>query len=293
MDLEMTSDADVEALAAALSFVDEALDGHHAGLWATADELPPPSVWLQPAAARSAPLADAASEMNDGLDSLDGLLELGDDFDAPDSLLLDWMTAQHASEPMDSVGGGECSHDAIKSDSPSPSSATSVAANDGNVPPHGAASARKQRASGKTQRRSAQYNPNRARDEQRRELRRLRTDASELEEQLSVLRSHRCRLQRSHADSDRGGCLTGTMRSGVVESIAASVWKAIAERQLEKRMAAVHESHQLRAAVQENQATITRMAKLLRSHNAEKVSGPLAGLASCQCGRRRWVLLPC
>jgi hypothetical protein len=284
MDLGVESDGDVEALAAVLSFVDEALNGHHAGLRTATDNLSPSSAWLQPTAACSESPADVVSELDDALVPLDSLLELDGDFDASASLMLEWDIAQHVGDFTDSVDGGDCGHDAVKMDGQSSSSVTSVAVNDGDVQPHRAKPARKQRASSKIQRRNNVYNPNRARDEQRRELRRLRTDASELEEQLSVLRSHRCHLQRSHGASDRGGSPTGTTRSGVAESIATSVWKAIAERQLEKRMAVVHESNQLRSAVQENQATIMRMAKLLRSHNAEKVSAQLTDLVRCRCG---------
>jgi hypothetical protein len=113
-----------------------------------------------------------------------------------------------------------------------------------------------------TKKRTLNYNPNRAREERRKEVIALRHEATMLESQLATL--------QNVADHQRTHCLTKHAQTAST-SIAHTVWKTMAERQLEKRLEVSRENGDLKAAVRANHSTIHRMAKLLRSVTAERV----------------------
>lgn len=111
------------------------------------------------------------------------------------------------------------------------------------------------------------YNPNRARDERRRQLSELRVEAAELESKLSVLKK---------MGMLRGvKVIRGEGVGGVIErtnSIEQIVWRGVAQDQLRKRLASSLEHDELRAAVKVNQRAIKRMKELLHSQSFPRVS---------------------
>lgn len=102
--------------------------------------------------------------------------------------------------------------------------------------------------------------PNKARAEQRKELMALRTESAELEATLASLKNVRSRVKFARPGRVRGS-----------DPIAATVWKTIAQHQMQSRRASDQEHTELQAAVQANKNAIRRMTKLLRSYNLEKV----------------------
>lgn len=117
------------------------------------------------------------------------------------------------------------------------------------------------------QKRPTNYKPNKARDEQRKELKELRARSMELEQHLSMLKK-----LRPFPNAREGDKLTTWNRRVVTAPVAASVWKSIAKRQFDKLTATVHENKELKAQVGAGQSMIQRVEKLLRSHNLEKVT---------------------
>lgn len=128
-----------------------------------------------------------------------------------------------------------------------------------------AASASRTRAPSKpaAKKRALNYNPNRAREERRKEVIALRLEAAALESQLATLQN-----VAGHHQRTRG--LAKHPRT-ISTSIAHTVWKTMAERQLGKRLEVSRENGDLKAAVRANHSTIRRMAKLVRSVTAERV----------------------
>lgn len=251
----MELDTDVDALAAALSFVDSA-----AGHFST----------------------DLASSLHSFAPSGTVFAPLGGDFPGATSDF-EALWQAHASDPPSSLPSpGLATHsgaadrsptllqvtesqetEGTDSDGQSLRSSGSVAdASPGRVPSK-PSPARRLQATGGAKKRALNYNPNRAREERRKELLALREEAATLESQLSTLQNVVARQNTS------GTCKQA--RTPMGNSIAQSVWKGMAERQLEKRLEATRENCDLKSAVRTNRTTIHRMAKLLRSHNAERV----------------------
>jgi len=245
--INMELEADAEMLAAALSFVDEAL-------------------------------AIAADGSEGVLDTLPPLVALGS-LVAPSNVDGEWSpsggggTLAALGEAASSGGDGDLSarQAALDAECSSmlPSSGASESVDDDPRDSVKAKPVEKKR----TRKRPADYNPNRAREEQRKEVRALRSEVGSLEEQLAVLDEARPR----HC----GAVASGLHHVDESDSIASNVWKALAERQLQKRVASTSENVRLKAALQANQAMIARVSRIIRSHNAEKVGALTCANARC------------
>lgn len=256
---------DSAALAAALSFLD-GIDPHvaagersHAVLGpapASQPMLEMPALW---ASASTPSLALSTDEPYPTLD-------------APD-LGVHWLEPF----PIDTVGGAgggpglsasSCGDEETDSDcrssrsqsSSSPPQILSVATLKG-----------KGRQAKQTRRRPLGYNPNRAREERRREVHALRATTAELESQLAAIRG--VRGEQGNLSNFSPGRLNNY--GGSSGGIAESVWKAVATHQFAKRLASTRENQHLRTAVRRNVKTIERLDKLLRSQTEDRVSATL------------------
>lgn len=118
-----------------------------------------------------------------------------------------------------------------------------------------------------TTKRPYNYNSNRARDEQRRELRALRAEAAGLESKLATLR----KLGALRGVDVEGGEAGKNGKNGAQDPLAEVVWKNIAQHQFRKRLASSLKHDELEAAVRANQSAIQRMKDLLRSQSLQKV----------------------
>jgi len=266
----MDSDADGEDLAAALALVDDAFPPSAVGVGVSLlPRTPPhfPASDLSTEIARFSPLTGSPSTETSGdfasEDSSHTALQ-----DQSDWSWGGWLTPPSSSWATSSDGGSQAEGPAQngRMESPTTDSSTSVSATSKLTE-----NPKRTKAS-KPPKRSLGYNPNRAREELRKEVLGLRTEAAELEEQVAILRRFRpCRDAVAQDRSSRAVALPAFS----ADIVASNVWKAMAQRQLQKRMASAHENSKLRSAVEANERMVSRMSKMLRSHNAEKV---------CACG---------
>lgn len=126
------------------------------------------------------------------------------------------------------------------------------------------------RTQAKSGKKTLNYNPNRARDEQRRELRTLRAETAELETQLEALQVAR----RWRTSEKKRGVRVGVkhLRTELaMNSLAESAWKALAQRQFDLRMRSTGENERLKSRVHMCGKTISRLQRLLLSHPSNEV----------------------
>lgn len=107
--------------------------------------------------------------------------------------------------------------------------------------------------------RPANYNSNRARSEQRRELPELRDQVQELEQTLAAL--HSARIDFSESSSKKCKSSDGSA-SGGAGSKQEQVWKELAARQLEQRTTSETERRRLHRGVDIQQKVISRLQQL-------------------------------
>ncbi|GMF65192.1 unnamed protein product [Phytophthora lilii] len=105
--------------------------------------------------------------------------------------------------------------------------------------------------------RELKSNPNRARDERRRELRALRAEAAELQTKLETLREVRRDIAQRNLPPSR------TAR-GPCWELARRIWLGTAQRQFNQRMAAVQENKRLTDLVKANDDIISKLQSTLR-----------------------------
>ncbi|OWZ07969.1 M96 mating-specific protein [Phytophthora megakarya] len=110
----------------------------------------------------------------------------------------------------------------------------------------------------KRRKRPPTYNSNFAREQQRKELRSLRTEAKDLESQLAVIQQVRQGLGgQNNSISDR------TERSPLAD-IARGVWMTLAQQQFAQRITATKENERLKSLVARNFDVISKLQELLQ-----------------------------
>lgn len=231
----MELEGDADALVAALSFVGDVFDFAVAELSGAVDASSSPLTVQGSVAVSSDPPPPGFSSELDGVwppesdHSGNGGFDLGlagfDDQAGWTLTRSDGAAAVSTSSGSDGdLNADEAISDALSSSTRLPI----VEANAGSDAPDASVKGKPAERSG-SRKRPASYNPNRARDEQLRELRSLRAEAAELEEQLAVLGKLRPHQRLVEGNSSQ--------EENTSDSIAANVWKAMADRQLQKRMA--------------------------------------------------------
>lgn len=118
------------------------------------------------------------------------------------------------------------------------------------------------------------YNPNRAREQQRKELLYLREKVEEMEQELKALQGTRhpktsAQLE-AHESGERGGRELSAAQSSGFQ--APDVWKEMASHQLEQRLTSERENRRLKAVL-EGQIKIGKsLAKLLEATSTTQMS---------------------
>lgn len=128
-------------------------------------------------------------------------------------------------------------------------------------------------------RKEAKNHRNGAREERLRELRRLRLTAVELEQELQALQLTNRQRQRRTGHGGRREELQRVHAAG--RSSAALVWKQLAARQLEQRLASENENRRLRIIVERQRKVTKTLEKVLQSRATKEVgvlSEPIEGV---------------
>lgn len=138
----------------------------------------------------------------------------------------------------------------------------------------GGSGANGSRSSSLKRRASVKNHRNGAREERLRELRLLRSRVVELEQQLQALQiTHKNRQRRRvhHASSSRSADdkIEPRRRNALAE--AAAVWRELAARQLEQRLASEGENRRLKVMVERQQKVTRALEKVLQSRATKEV----------------------
>ncbi|POM73432.1 M96 mating-specific protein family [Phytophthora palmivora] len=123
--------------------------------------------------------------------------------------------------------------------------------------------------------RGATYNPNFARQQQRKELHALRVEVIDLESQLAAIQQVRQRTA-GHKENSRGQ----SERTPFVD-IARGVWMTTAQQQLVQRMKATKENRRLKSLAARNVDIISKLQELLQQCSLDKVCPKVASHVVC------------
>lgn len=124
------------------------------------------------------------------------------------------------------------------------------------------------------------YNPNRAREEQRRELQALKAEAAELEAKIAALKKMGL-LPGVRGQGGNVGRVDEQVEGDKLNPLEEVVWKKTAQYHLRKRVASSLQHDELEAAVRENQIIIEQMKALLGSQSLQQVSPMSLVLFTC------------
>ncbi|ETI43952.1 hypothetical protein, variant 2, partial [Phytophthora nicotianae] len=117
--------------------------------------------------------------------------------------------------------------------------------------------------------RQGTYNPNHAREQQRKELRALRTEAADLETQVAAMRQ----VRRAVVIQDENN--SSHAKQSPFADIARTVWRAAAQQQISERMKATRENRRLKGLVASNADIISKLQALLHQCSLDKRSSSM------------------